>query len=396
MKRRSFIKNSSLASSLLFVPNFIRAFEAEPKVISGHKKLVVIQLAGGNDGLNTVIPFTNDIYYQNRPTLSIHKNDIIKVSDDLGFHSNLSALKKLYDQGQVSIINNVGYPNPNRSHFRSTDIWHSASESNEYLNSGWLGRYMDLHTKKSYEGIELDESLSMILKGESTNGIATKDPAVLYRNIKSPYFSQMLEHQNDQHLNEHNLGYLYKTMIQANSSAKYIYETTKTNESKANYPKNPFGKQLKATAEFINSGLDTKVYYLAMGGFDTHAAQYNRQGRLLQIYSDAIEVFVEDLKKNDTFKDTLILTFSEFGRRLKQNAAGGTDHGAANNVFVIGKNLKKPGFTNPTVNLKDLDKNGDVKHSVDFRSIYATILDNWMGVNDAAILNKNFSKLDFI
>jgi uncharacterized protein (DUF1501 family) len=185
-------------------------------------------------------------------------------------------------------------------------------------------------------------------------------------------------------------------MIEAKSSARYIYETSKTYKSNFEYPKNPFGKQLKTTAEFINSDLKSKVYYASMGGFDTHAGQLNRQGQLLKTYSDAIEVFIKDLKENDTFKDTLILTFSEFGRRVHQNAANGTDHGAANNIFLLGENLKKKGFYNDAPNLSKLDNNGDLIHTVDFRSVYATILDKWLEVDDASILNKSFSKLDFI
>ncbi|WP_397444523.1 DUF1501 domain-containing protein [Polaribacter sp. R77954] len=396
MKRRDFLKQSTLASSLFFVPNFVKAFEQVSKGDFKYKKLVIIQLSGGNDGLNTIIPYRNDIYYKSRPKLAIPKNEVLKITDDLGFHQSLGALKNLYDQGYLSIINNVGYPNPNRSHFRSTDIWHTASAANETLTSGWVGRYLEKYGKHPYNGIELDDSLSLIMKGEQMNGIATKNPKILFHNTRTPFFSKVLKHQTDEHLSEHNLGYLYKTMIEANSSAKYIYETSKTYSSKLEYPKNPFGGQLKTTAEFINSNLESKVYYVSMGGFDTHANQANKQNRLLKTYSESIEVFIKDLKKNNTFKDTLILTFSEFGRRVQQNAAGGTDHGAANNIFLIGENLNKKGFYNNAPNLMNLDKNGDLIHTVDFRSVYATILEKWLQVDDTTILNKSFSKLNFI
>jgi uncharacterized protein (DUF1501 family) len=396
MKRRDFLKQSSLASSLFFVPNFVKAFEKVAKESLGYKKLVIIQLSGGNDGLNTIIPYTNDIYYKKRPGLSVPKNELIKVTDELGFHQSLAPLKNLYDQGYLSIINNVGYPNPNRSHFRSTDIWQTASDASQYLDTGWLGRYIEQFGKMPYTGIELDDSLSLIMKGESMNGIATKNPRTLFANTQTPYFKKVLNHQSDAHLSEHNLGYLYKTMIEAKSSAKYIYETSKTYKSSLEYPKNPFGKQLKTTSEFINSNLDSSVYYVSMGGFDTHANQENRQKKLLKTYSESMEVFINDLKQNDTFKDTLVITFSEFGRRLQQNAAGGTDHGAANNVFIIGENLKTKGFYNDAPNLLNLDPNGDLIHSVDFRSIYATVLDTWLQVDDEAILNKSYNKLNFI
>ena len=396
MDRRKFLKQSTLASSAFFVPSFIKAFEEVANKTLGYKKLVIIQLSGGNDGLNTIIPFNNDIYYRERPKLAIPKSSVIKASDELGFNENLGPLKNLYDKGYLSIINNVGYPNPNRSHFRSTDIWHTASDSDKYYNTGWLGRFIDNHGKMPYSGIELDDSLSLIMKGQSINGIATKNAKLLFRNTQTPFFNKVLEHQSDDHLSEHNLGYLYKTMIEAKSSAKYIYQTSKTYSSKFEYPKNPFGQQLKTTAKFINSNLESKVYYISMVGFDTHANQENKQNKLLDTYSKSMDVFVKDLEQNDTFKDTLILTFSEFGRRVKQNAAAGTDHGAASNVFIIGKNLNKQGFYNDAPNLSELDSNGDIKYTVDFRSIYATILDKWLGVDDKTILNKSFSKLDFI
>ena len=396
MERRKFLKQNVLASSLFFVPSFVKAFENAIKDSLGFKKLVIVQLSGGNDGLNTIIPYTNDIYFKSRPNLAIAKNDCIKITDELGINKNLAPLKHLYDKGYLSVINNVGYPNPIRSHFRSTDIWHTASDSNQYLNTGWLGRYIDIYGKKPYSGIELDDSLSLIMKGDVIKGIATKNPTILFNNTKTPYFKKVLDSQSDVHLSEHNLGYLYKTMIEAKSSAKYIFETSKTYNSTVTYPNNPFGKQLKTTAQFINSRVESKVFYVSMGGFDTHVKQEKKQNKLLQTYSEAMDVFVKDLEQKDTFKDTLILTFSEFGRRVQQNAASGTDHGAANNVFIIGKNLKKQGFYNEAPNLINLDENGDIKYTVDFRTIYATILDTWLEVDDAAILNKSYSKLDFI
>jgi len=396
MKRRQFLKQSSLASSLFLVPSFVKAFEKITKNALGFKKLVIIQLSGGNDGLNTIIPYRNDIYYKNRPEISIDKNNLIKVTDELGFNAKLSPLKSLYDKGYLSIINNVGYPNPVLSHFRSTDIWQTASSANEYINTGWLGRYMDNYSKKPHSGIEIDDSLSLILKGKDVKGIATKNPAILNKNAQTPFFKKILDDRSKAPSDGHNLGYLYKTMIEANSSSKYIYETYKTSRSKLNYPNNPFGKQLKTTAEFINSDIETKVYYVSMGGYDTHVNQKGKQNSLLDIYSKSIEVFINDLEQNNTFKDTLILTFSEFGRRLKQNAAKGTDHGAANNVFIFGKNLNKAGFYNKAPDLVHLTDNKDLKFEIDFRSIYATILEKWLNVNDETILNQSYNKLSFI
>lgn len=396
MDRRKFLKQSSLASSLFFVPSFVKAFEQVANSKLGYKRLVIIQLSGGNDGLNTVIPFRNDLYYKERPTLGIKVNDIIKLNDEVGLNKNLVALKRLYDDGHLAIINNVGYPNPIRSHFRSMDIWQTATDSDKYSQSGWLGRYLDNYGRQPYSAIEIDDSLSLAMKGETNNAIATQNPDALYNLSKDPYFKNIINHQNDAHLSDHNLGYLYKSMISAESSAKYIYETSKTFSSNKEYPKNKFANQLKTTAQFINSGLNTTVFYTSLGGFDTHVNQLNTQKRLLGIYGESIEAFVQDLKENNTFKDTLVLTFSEFGRRVKQNANVGTDHGTANNVFIIGDNLKKQGLYNNMPSLSDLDDNGDLKFGIDFRTIYATVLSKWLEVNDRKVLNNSFNQLDFI
>ncbi len=396
MKRRQFIKNSSLASTLFFVPNFIKAFEEISIESLGYKKLVIIQLSGGNDGLNTVVPYSNDLYYNYRPTISIKEKEIIKLNDNLGLDSSLTPLKRLYDKGLLTIINNVGYPNPNRSHFRSTDIWQTASDSNQYLQNGWVGRYLDAFGKNNYNAIEIDDSLSLMLKGENMSGIATKSASTLYKASQNPNFKKILSYQNEEHLSEHNLGYLYKTMISAESSAKHIFFNAKKVVKANSYPNNGFANQLRTMAQFINSGMETKVFYSSLGGFDTHSNQNKKQKKLLEMYAESMEAFVADLKAQNTFKDTLIITFSEFGRRVEQNAANGTDHGAANNVFIIGENMKKPGLYNDLASLSDLDGNGDLKYEIDFRAIYATILKKWLDVDDKKILNTSFNYLDFI
>ncbi|PSG90520.1 DUF1501 domain-containing protein [Aurantibacter aestuarii] len=396
MKRRDFLKNSALASSVMFAPSFVNAANNLVFTNTGQKRLVIIQLSGGNDGLNTVIPVDNDIYYKNRPNISIEKNKALHLSDTISLNPNLIGLQKLYDKGNLCIINNVGYPNPDRSHFRSTDIWQTASDSNQFFKYGWVGRYLDQNAKFAYQAIELDDSLSLALKGKELNGIATKNPEAFFKASNDPFFNQLLRQKTDVHLSEHNLGYLYKTMTDAKSSAKYINEKNTIKDTRITYPNSNFGKQLKTTANLINSNINTQIFYTSLDGFDTHVNQEKRQGGLLKTYAECLEVFVNDLKQNGTFKDTLILTFSEFGRRVSQNAAKGTDHGAANNVFVVGDELKKQGFYNDLATLEDLDDNGDIKYDIDFREIYATILNKWLNVDDTAILIKKFNSLDFI
>ncbi len=396
MNRRNFLKQASLASTAMFLPKFVSGFNLIDSAVATGKKLVIIQLSGGNDGLNTVVPFRNDIYHKNRLSLAQKKSNLIGITDEIGFHESLIAHSNLYNNGELCVVNNVGYPNPNRSHFRSTDIWHTGSDANEHLQSGWVGRYLDATKNTSLNAIEVDDSLSLLLKGEHTDGIAMTDPKLFFRTTHDPYFRKVVEHHDAAHLSEHNLGYLYKTMVTASSSAKYIYETSKTYTTQTTYPKNKFSKQLKQVAQFINSGLQTKVYYTSLGGFDTHVNQLNKQKRLLKIYDEAMAAFIKDLKQQDSFKDTLILTFSEFGRRVQQNAANGTDHGTANQVFLIGNQLKKQGFYNPMADLSNLDSNGDLKYDIDFREIYTSVLNNWLEVDASKVINKPFSGLNIV
>lgn len=388
-----------LASGAFMLPAFLKPFEAlAQNDLTGHKNLVVIQLSGGNDGLNTIIPYGNDIYYQKRTTIGIKQADLITLNDMQGFNPNLSALKPIYDQGWMSIVNAVGYPNPDRSHFRSMDIWQTGSNSNEFLTTGWLGRYLDINRAampKDYAAIELDDTLSLALKGKTMSGMAVSDPNKLYQNTREPFFKNIVSEHDAQHLSEDNLGYLYKSMIDTYSAADYIQNTSKTYNVKAEYPHTPTGNQLRTVSKFINSGLQTRVYYVSQSGFDTHATQQANQGKALKMYGDAVAAFINDLKQTGKLDDTLILTFSEFGRRVEQNASGGTDHGTASNIMLFGTKLQKPGICNDAPDLSDLD-NGDLKYKVDFRDVYANILDKWLDVSNESVLNRKYEGIALV
>ncbi|MXV49614.1 DUF1501 domain-containing protein [Pedobacter sp. HMF7647] len=398
MKRRDFLRHTALASGAFMIPSFLKPFEALAfDELSGHKNLVIIQLSGGNDGLNTIVPYGNDIYYQKRRTIGIKPEQIVKLTDMQGLNPNMAALKELYDQGWMSVINSVGYPNPDRSHFRSMDIWQTASDSNQFLSTGWIGRYLDSNCqscKYPYTAIEVDDTLSLAMKGVSKKGIAVQDANKLFQNTREPFFKDLLDN-HDEHLNEDNLGYLYKTMIETYSSASYIQQTSKTYKVAAEYPQTPFANELKTVSKFINSGLNTRVYYVSLSGFDTHVGQQNQQGRQLKIYSEGVAAFIKDLKQTGKLNDTLVMTFSEFGRRVEQNASNGTDHGTANNVLLFGGKLNKAGIFNNAPDLQNLD-NGDLKYQVDFRDVYATVLDKWLDVNNEQVLNKKFRGLGFV
>lgn len=395
IKRKEFLQVGSLATTSFMLPKFLKAFERPMMVPPGNKVVVVIQFSGGNDGLNTVIPVRNDIYYKERPGLGIAKEKSLSLTDETGLNPALEVFKGLYDEGNLSILNSVGYPNPDRSHFRSMDIWHSASSSNEYINTGWVGRYLDAQCKgcdKPTQAMELDDVLSLALKGEENKGLAFKDPKKLYNSSNGKYFKDV---NSDHQHGEETIDYLYKTMSATLSSADYIYQQSRVHPSSQTYPNTELGKDLKTIASLIFSDINTKVYYVSLGSFDTHVNQDNQQKRLFTELNDAVKAFTADLKSNNRFQDVLMMTFSEFGRRVSQNASGGTDHGTANNMFFISGGLKGKGILNAMPDLADLNE-GDLKHTVDFKNVYATVLNKWLGADDMAILGKQYDYLKFL
>jgi uncharacterized protein (DUF1501 family) len=397
IKRKEFIQIGSLATASMLMPKFLKAFEGQALVPAGNKVMVILQLSGGNDGLNTVIPVRNDLYYKARPSLGIEKAKALMMGDEAGLHPALTGFKELYDDGSLGILNNVGYPNPDRSHFRSMDIWHTASNSNEYLTTGWLGRYLDAQCNgcdKPTQAIEIDDVLSLSMKGEHIKGIAVKDPQRLYGTANEKFFKDVNKnHTND--AGEQPVDYLYKTLAETMSSADYIFKQSRLHPTAAEYPATELGRGMKTIASLIFSDINTKVYYLSLGSFDTHVGQQGQQQRLFTEMNDAVKAFVKDLKANNRFNDVMLMTFSEFGRRVAQNASGGTDHGTANNMFLISGGLKQKGLINELPNLSDLDE-GDLKHKVDFKNVYATLLNKWLGADDVAILGKKYEYMKFV
>ncbi|MBC8045616.1 MAG: DUF1501 domain-containing protein [Fimbriimonadaceae bacterium] len=398
--RREFLKYSSLASASLFIPQFLKANntmlfgdKGKPKV------LVVIQLSGGNDGLNCVVPFRNDIYYKSRPDIGLKKEELILLDDETGLNNNLAGLADLFLNGDAVIINNVGYPNPNRSHFRSMDIWQTGSDEDVYWQTGWLGKVLDSSCNNKdcvppHYALEIDDTMSLALKGNTMSGFAVRDPKNFRFAQQNPLMSDIAKsvHVTDEH---HNVAYLHKTLSDITESADYIYETSAKYNSTALYPQDEFGKQLKTIAELIIAEADTRIYYVSLSGFDTHALQKDQQNKKLKQYADALKIFCTDLKANKKFDDTLVMTFSEFGRRVEQNGSRGTDHGTANNIYLVGGGMKRGGMMNALPDLSKLD-DGDLIYSIDFRDVYATILDKWLKADANFVLEKDFEMLDFL
>lgn len=393
LKRRDFLKISSLATASLMIPNFLQAMAVPEALDKENRILVILQFSGGNDGLNTIIPTRNDIYFREREAIAV--KDSLRLTDEAGINPSLSYFKELFDKGELAVLNNVGYPNPDKSHFRSMDIWQSASRSDEFLETGWVGRYLDeacYNCEHPTQALEIDDMLSLALKGEEQKAFAFKDPQRLFQTSQEKFFKTLADNH---HHEEETVDYLYQTMGSTINNAGYIFEKSKAKSSYVIYPNTTLGKDFKNIASLINSDINTKVYYLSVGSFDTHVNQNQKQAQLFTEINDAVKAFVQDLKGSGRFKDTLMMTFSEFGRRVSQNASKGTDHGTANQMFFVSGNLKKKGILNALPDLENLN-DGDLIYTEDFRKVYATVLKNWLGADSNKILGWKNGIYDFV
>ncbi|WP_262148559.1 DUF1501 domain-containing protein [Chryseobacterium foetidum] len=394
IKRREFLKISSLAAASLMMPSFLKSMTLDNALNPNQKILIILQFTGGNDGLNTIIPTKNDIYFKERENISI--KDSLSLNDETGINPALSYFKELHDNGELSVLNNVGYPEPNKSHFRSMDIWHSASRSDEFLETGWLGRFLDeecYSCEHPTQALEVDDMLSLALKGDNNKAFAFKDPRKLYQTSQEKYFKSLYE--QDHHHDDETVSYLYQTLGSTINNADYIFEKSKAKKSAQEYPNSKLGKDFKTVSSLIKSDINTQVYYLSIGSFDTHVNQNERQQKLFGEINDAVKSFVADMKSNGLFQDILLMTFSEFGRRVSQNASKGTDHGTANQMFFISGGLKKKGILNALADLQNLNE-GDLIYTEDFRKVYATVLKNWLQADSSKVLGWKNGVYDFI
>lgn len=378
------------------------------------KILVIVQLSGGNDGLNTVVPYADDAYNRARPALRIDGKDALKIDNYLGLHPNLAPLKAMYDNGEMQIIQGVGYPNPNRSHFRSMDIWHSAAPEKEVVTNGWVGRFFDNACPgcDPHVGVAMGGSLPLAMQGDRVTPLAF-DRAENYR-YKGTDTERYLE------LNQvkgvapatqpaiikpapkkiepitagNQLDFLHRTAMDAQVSSDDILRMTRNHRPVAEYPGGEFGNGLRTVAAMIGGGLSTRVYYVSLGGFDTHAGQRGRHDNLMQQFAHGVSAFWADIKKQENAERVLMMSFSEFGRRVDQNASQGTDHGAAAPMFLFGPNIKS-GVFGKHPSLTDLDQ-GDLKYNVDFRNVYASVLQNWLETPSKPILGQQFKTMPIL
>ena len=409
MKRREFLKQAAIigggatAFSLGGLPlkTFAKPF-LNIKTFDG-KILVILQLKGGNDGLNTVIPFEDDLYYTNRPSLAVSKNEVVKLNNLLGFNPNLQPLKQLFDEGQMSIIQNVGYENQDRSHFRSTDVWMTASDVDKFYFDGWLGRTLE-HAYPEYPGtiashpmaVELGSTQSLLLESKHGGmGVSFEDPWQ-FNELASGLAINDEPIPNT--LAGTELKFLKQVATQSKQYADVVKEFADNGWHDAVYPETWIGWQLKVVADLISGGMETPVYVTSHWGFDTHGKQADTHPQLLKELADAVLAFQHDIETQGHADKVVLMTISEFGRRVLENGARGTDHGAAAPLFVFGSSVNG-GIYGKQVNLSKLDAWGDIQYEFDFRQIYATILKNHLGIGNTAeknILKRNFTTLPFL
>lgn len=384
----------------LFLVRTALAGPAEP---STGTVLVVLQLSGGNDGLSTVVPLESDEYRRLRRATRIDAKDALKISDLAGLHPNLTGFRDLLDDGQLAIVQSVGYPNPNLSHFHSMDIWHTADMRGRRAATGWLGRAADL-----LGGAEPDPLLTVAMgggpaplavEGERHRGLCFQQPGNFrFHSIRGDRRREgafeSLQLATSAAANNAQLQFVARTAIAANESSQRVRDLAQQHLGRTRYPATPLGKSLQTTAALIAGGLPTRVYYVSHGGFDTHAGQRGRHDRLMQQLSEAMTAFQQDLAAQGNADRVLTFAFSEFGRRAAENGSGGTDHGAAGPMFLFGPRAKA-GLHGPPPNLADLDR-GNLKFAIDFRSVYAAVLKRHLGVEARSVLGEEFAPCDCV
>ncbi len=419
--RRLFLQQGvTLASMVATAPLFIQRsalgmmrplgspLSAQPGVPED-RVLVVVQLGGGNDGLNTVVPYGNRLYYQARPNVAVRapgqaQGGALQLdgAKGIGLHPNLDGFKELCDEGVASIVQGVGYPNPNRSHFTSMDIWHTADTNAK--GQGWIGRYFDCTcngTPVPEGSVAIGRTAPLAMEGSIQKPVTFETEELfrwlgeeLHPALDDPYRRITRGGVLDRVEADSQLGFLMRTAFDAQISSDRIREAV-AKQPLVPYPGTDLARQLRIVGAMIRSGLGTRVYYVSMGGFDTHANQAGRHANLMRRFGDAVNAFYKDMKAQGNNGRVLVMAFSEFGRRVAQNASGGTDHGTAAPMYFVG-DMVRPGLLGSHPSLEDLDQQGDLKFNVDFRSVYTAVLEDWMGAPAKVILGRAYRKAKII
>ncbi len=368
-----------------------------------NRTLIVVQMAGGNDGLNTVVPYADGLYYQNRKNVGVPEGGVLKLDDRFGLHPAMGGVKSLWDAGKVAIVHGVGYPNPSFSHFKSMDIWQTANPEGK-ASEGWLAKLVKGSVDRRghpFAGFAAGGTLPPALMSPDFP-IPAVDNASTFKLLPDPRYAV------DAPARQNALVQLYGGVSGDGPFAQVLQSTqSSTLESigqlqqvhaaykpAVEYPKDGFGAGLKLLAETITGDLGVKVGYITIGGFDTHSNQKNQQARLLQSLSDGLKAFWDDLTAQGKADNVMVMSWSEFGRRVGENGSNGTDHGTATPQFIIGNGIKGGHWGDP-VSLSDLDK-GNLRHTTDFRSVYSTVMDGWLGAPAEKLLGARFPTLGFL
>jgi len=403
--RRDFLQTSSLVACGLSVPTFLsRTALAAPTAGKPGAKdtiLVVVQLTGGNDGLNTVVPFADPEYAKLRPTLKLPKAQLKKLNDSIGLHPSLDGLAKLWEEQSLCVVQGVGYPNPNQSHFRSMDIWQAGSTV-QTLTDGWLGRALQampatpsFHVKYSSEGSPLafDGAPVRVPSIASLDEFQLQLAAASSADKKQQ--RQLIEEAAKPQTGKPNLlDFVKRTAVHTYASSERLQELAKNYQPKVPYPNTGLANRLKLAGQLISADMGARIFYVSIDGFDTHANQLNAHANLLKEVSDAMAAFFKDMSARGHKDRILMMTFSEFGRRPYENGSKGTDHGAAAPMLLVGGKVK-PGLVGEHPSLTD-HQFGNLKHKVDFRQVYAAILDQWLGVNSKDVLGQTFEPVPIL
>jgi uncharacterized protein (DUF1501 family) len=385
--RRDFLRTLPLISLAPTVPGFIARHARASTPEQDGRVLVVIQLDGGNDGLNTVVPYGDEGYARNRRTLKLETDRLIKVSDGIGLHTAMSAAGKLLESGRLGIVPGVGYPNPNRSHFASMAIWQTARfDEEEHGGPGWLGRSLDPTAGASSLFVG-SGSIPVAIKGRRAlaSSLERIDDLTLDPSLARPSVSSS---------GDDLAAFVRRSTLDAYASSDRLAELARDRTASASYPGTDLANRLKLVARLLKGGYASRVYYTSQGGYDTHSAQFNRHFGLLNELSGALRAFLDDLAASKLADRVLVLCFSEFGRRVLENDSAGTDHGAAGPVLLAGPGVKA-GLLGTYPSLTDL-VDGDLKPVVDFRRVYATVLQNWLGLPSESALGGAFAPLPLL
>ncbi len=405
--RREFLQLSGRGIGLLafsrFAPAFLvnSALASTPAPEKDRSILVLVQLAGGNDGLNTLVPFEDANYYRLRPTLAIAKEKVLRASGTLGLHPSCAALHRLLQDGKLAIVQNVGYPNPNRSHFRSSEIWETASASSEFLATGWIGRFMDNACAGQPAGaagpvgVHISNGVPQSFLSASVHPTFGLLPGAgnHHENEESRQLLETLANQTGAAGND-SATFLRHTLMDSLVTEKKVQRVLGGYQPSATYPRNPFAASLRNVAALIAAGLPTRVYFVSLGGFDTHSNQANQQANLLTTLSEGLAAFQRDLEDHKLDGQVATMTFSEFGRRPSENESRGTDHGTAAPLFVMGSRVQ--GGLHGTAPALNLAPNEDLAFTTDFRSVYATMLDRWLACPSEPVLGGKFRGLPIV